>query len=145
MDLLAFRDISIQRKLTRIIMLTSSVALVVASAFFMTIDVMTMRSAKVADVSALAEIIGANCTAALPFSDENSARSTLATLKAKPRITRAAIYPKNGRAFASYTRARAEGGPIPAAPGPAGPHFEGGFLAVFQPIVLDRERIGTVY
>jgi hypothetical protein len=80
---LRLRDASIQRKLTVIIMLTSSVALLLACGAFVTYDLITFRGELVRELSTLAEIIGTNSTAALAFNDKHSAEETLF----KPRIT----------------------------------------------------------
>src|SRR2546422_4898850 len=77
----AFRDLSIRRKLTLIIMLTSSVALLLACAAFVSYDLYTFRQAKVHDLTTLAEIIGSNSTAALTFGDSNSAKEILGALR----------------------------------------------------------------
>jgi len=89
--MLAFRDLSIRRKLTLIIMLTSSVALLLACAAFVSYDLYTFRRAKVHDLTTLAEIIGSNSTAALTFGDSNSAKEILGALSANQHIAAADI------------------------------------------------------
>ena len=69
----AFRDLSIRRKLMLIILVTSSVALLLACAAFISFDLYTFRPAKLHDLTTLADIVGSNSTAALAFGDQDSA------------------------------------------------------------------------
>jgi PAS domain S-box-containing protein len=140
-----FRDASIKRKLTLIIMLTSSAALLIACTAFVTYELVTFRGAMVRELSTLAEIIGANSTAALAFDDQRSAEETLAALSAKHRIVGAYIYTKDGAAFARYSRAGLQGDFVPPEPRGDSYRFEGDHLALFRRITLDGEMIGTVY
>jgi signal transduction histidine kinase len=140
-----FRDASIQRKLTLIIMLTSSAVLLLACMAFVTYELVTFRGAMVRELSTLAEIIGANSTAALAFDDQRSAEETLAALSAKQRIVGAYIYTKDGVAFARYHRAGLQGDFVPPEPRGDSYRFAGDHLALFRRITLDDEMIGTVY
>lgn len=143
--MVSFRDASIKRKLTLIIMLTSSVALLLTATFLVVNDLVTTRRAMVNDLRALAQIVGMNCTAALTFDDQKSAQETLAALRAKPRIVSAAVYTKDGRVFAGYPQILSQGARIPPRPLGDGPSFESGRLVIFQPIMFQGARIGTIY
>lgn len=76
----SFRDISMKHKLTAIIMLTSTIVLFLASGAFVTNTVVTFRRSMVEKLSALADVIGSNSTAALAFNDQESANETLSAL-----------------------------------------------------------------
>lgn len=99
-----FRNASLKRKQTLIIMLTTSVALLLACAVFTTYEVITFRTSMVRNLSTLAEIVGNNTAAALDFNDPKAAAETLSALKAEPNIVAACIYSKEGAAFARYDR-----------------------------------------
>ena len=58
--MLRLQDISIKRKLTLIIMIASSVALLLISAAFVTYEVITFRRTLTDDLSTLAEIVSAS-------------------------------------------------------------------------------------
>ncbi len=103
-DMWTFRDLSIRRKLMLIIMVTSSVALLLACAAFIGYDRYTFRRAKVHDLMTVADMIGSNSTAALAFGDADSAREILGALRAKEHIVAACVYTRDGRVFASYAR-----------------------------------------
>jgi len=141
----AFRDLSIRRKLTLIIMLTSSVALLLACAAFVSYDLYTFRQAKVHDLATLAEIIGSNSTAALTFGDSNSAQEILGALSANQHIAAACIYMGDGRVFAKYLRGDPSARFSPPERQEDGSRFGSNELALFGKIMLDGEKIGTVY
>ena len=141
----AFRNFSIQRKLTLIIMATSSVALLLASAVFSTYDHYTFRHATVHDLTTLADIIGSNSTAALAFNDPDSARDILKALTAKKHVVAACIYTRDGRAFAKYLRGHPNADFAPPAAQEDSSRFGSNGLVLFRKILLDGERIGTVY
>ena len=141
----AFRDLSIRRKQTLIIMLTSTAALLLASAAFVTYELVTFRDAMAQEVSTLAGIIGENCKAALSFDDQSAAEQTLAAVAAEESIVAAAIYTADDLLFARYRRGDAAENLAPTQPGADGPQFEGDYFYLFQGIFLDEERIGTVY
>src|SRR4030095_7106145 len=101
----AFRNIPSRRKLTAIIMLTSSIALLVACAAFVAYDQVSMRTAMTRNLSAVAQMIGKNSTAALAFGDQASAEEILASLRAKPQVVSACIYSQEQTPYAAYVRA----------------------------------------
>ena len=101
----------IARRLTRIILLTSTAALALAGLVLVTYDVRTFREMMRLQRSIQAEIIGANTTSALVFDDPRAAEGTLGALRAAPRIEVAALYSADGRQFASYIRETGLPGP----------------------------------
>src|SRR5712691_12299588 len=141
----AFRDFSIRRKLTLIIMVTSSVALLLACAAFVSYDLYTVRQAKVHDLTTLAKIIGSNSTAALAFGDSNSAKEILGALSANQHIAAACIYTRDGQAFAKYLRGDPNARFSPPETQDDGSRFGKNELTLFRKITLDGEKIGTVY
>ena len=137
------RRMSIPRKLRLIIMVTCSVALLLACAAFMLHDLVSFRRLLIGDLSTLAEIIGLNSAAALLFDDPRVAERTLAALRAEEHVRWACIFTREGRRMASYVRLgeRAE---LPAAPLPPGQRFTGDDLLLSRPIVFDGERVGAI-
>ncbi len=140
-----FRDISIGRKLRLLMLATSTMALVVASGGFITYEVLRFRSAILHEMTTVAEIIGTNCTAALAFQDQRAAEETLGALRADPRVLAAAVYGRDGAVLAHYLRNVRGDRTVPSHPRAAGHYFEGAALSLFQPIVFDGERIGTIH
>jgi PAS domain S-box-containing protein len=101
------RDVPISRKLLLMMMLTTSAALVVSGIGIVASDSILFRGYLQRDLSALARIIGDNCTAALAFDDPHAASETLGALRARPHLVAACVYRSNGTELASYTRAGA--------------------------------------
>ena len=96
-----FRTASIKRKLTLLVMLTTTVALLVAAVQFILNDLRDYRARSVNDLKILAQIIGDNCTSPLEFDDTNYAAQVLSALQAKPNVLAAGVY-KWGKLFAPY-------------------------------------------
>lgn len=158
----SFRDISMKHKLTAIIMLTSTIVLFLASGAFVTNTVVTFRRSMVEKLSALADVIGSNSTAALAFNDQESANETLSALEAEPHITLACIYTEDGKVFAEYRENHAAPNSVspvlkedehylshirgkPTGKIEDGHHFHDDHLDLFKRIILDGDTIGTLY
>ena len=140
-----FQDISIKRKLTAIIMIASTVALLLVSTGFVTYELVTFRQTMTRDLSTLAEIIGNQSTAALTYGDKDAAREILAALSAKKHIVAAALYDKEGRLIASYSGVKGPAVSFPNQPEPEVSRFENSALVLFHEIRLDGDFVGTVY
>jgi len=139
------RDISINGKLKIVIMMTSSVALLVACAAFVTYDLISTRKSMASDLSTLTKVIGANSTAALAFSDIDSAKEVLHALSAKQPVVRARLYLPDATVFAEYSRDAAGTPAVPEFERPmSDSRFDSGYLIACEPIVLDGESLGTV-
>ena len=141
-----FKDMSINRKITVIIMLTSISVLLLAVAAFVTNELLTFKSSMTEDVSSLAEVIGINSTAALSFNDPKAAEETLSALSAESYIMSAYIVTLDGREFARYTRpgtAQIKG--LHPWTNEEGFRFMEDHMELYRPIILDNDKIGTVY
>ena len=141
----SLRGLSIGRKLNLIIMLTAAAALLVACGAFLAYDRVAFRNTMRSDLSILAEIVGANSTAALSFNDPRSAEEILRGLKAKPHIVAASIYASDGRVLARYVRGDAQQDFQLPPPQRNGSAFGENRLDLFRQIILDGQIIGTVY
>jgi signal transduction histidine kinase len=138
------RDVPIRRKLVAITMVVTCGALVLASAALILSDRARFRREMENDLTILGQIVANNSTAAVTFGDQKAAAETLGALIAKPPIVAAAMYTGNGRLLAFYRRA-GETRPLPPRPGKDGPAAAAGSLGVFLPVMLQGERVGTVY
>src|SRR4051812_5925118 len=126
-------NLSIRRKQTLIIMLTSTAALLLACAAFILYDVIHFRAELTQRVSSIAAILANNSTAAVDFNDAKAAEETLDGLRTESEIIRACVYDRKGEPFAIYHR---NGSPeiAPPAFGPAGHEFTSNELHLFAPI-----------
>lgn len=145
MPMHTFRNASIKRKQTLIVMLTSGVALLLACVAFASYEVMTFRTAMVQNLSTLTEIIGNNSAAALDFADPKAAKETLSALRAEPNIEAGCIYTEKGEVFAVYVRSKEEAAFVPPKLQSEGHYFNNDSLRLFYPIVHNGETLGTVY
>ena len=140
-----FETFSIRWKLTLLITLTSTLALLLASTGFVAYELISFRKDVSREATTMAEVMGANSTAALTFGDQGVAGEVLAALRAERRILMACIYDAHGRIFARYLRDTGSASAFPERPRPPGHFFRSGNLEIFRPIVLDRKPIGTIY
>ena len=103
MNLLGNRPIA--AKLRRMILITSGLALLVASLGYLTIEFISYRQALVQRAEVLADFIATNSTAALTFNDEKTAARLLDSLNAEPAVNHATLLLADGTQFASYLNA----------------------------------------
>lgn len=142
-----FRDLPIRQKLTWLYVLTSGMALFLASAAFLTFEVINVRRDLVQNLSVEADVIGYNIAPAMVFGDRESAAEVLAALRANPHVVAAAVYKSGGELFARFLRAGQE---LPAALAAGsetrgdGHAFMPGGLLVYSDIELEGEIVGTV-
>jgi len=139
------KNISIHDKLNRIIMLTTSVALLFAALGFCLFDLLAFRSTEARELASVADIIGAHSTASLKFQDSTSGQETLETLKVDPRVVAAGLYTHEDKMFAFYYRDQKNKITLPAQPRQAGNYFEQGQILIFRPILLNGKKVGTIF
>lgn len=133
----------IKQKLLVIIMATTGLALLISGIGIIAVDSYFFRSRLERDISALANIIADNSTAALAFDDPQAAFETLAALHARNHIVSACIFRPDGSILATYTRAVAGSGcPPPGARDEM--RFTANALTATRGIVLNNRRIGTL-
>ncbi len=139
-----FRDFSIQRKLMLVLMLTSGVVLVLASAGFLAYDYVTFREKMVSDLVGLGEMIQVNASTAMVFNDRDTGEKLMQALRARPRIVRAYLLNPEGQGFAQYARDGESPGSPPSVSG-KGHRFEGDRLLLFEPVTFNQNTVGTIY
>ena len=144
MKMPSLKYLSIRRKLLLLAMITSVGALLVTGAACMTFDVLTFRDKMTRDLRINAEIIGANCSAALAFGDATDARQTLASLRGDPHVVAACVYGPDGRIFASYRRPWSPATEFPAAASEDMTRFTSGSLEVFHVLQADGRPAGSI-
>lgn len=138
-----FDRLSLTRKLTAIMVVASSAALLLACAVLVAYDVVSFRRTLVGDLDTLSQMIEANSTAALVFRDARAAGETLSALAADSHLEEAVIFDPEGRPFARYLRVPDEAPRLERAAA-AGHRFAAGSVTLHRPIVLDGERLGSV-
>jgi two-component system sensor histidine kinase/response regulator len=145
-----FGNLSIARKLTAIGVLTSTMSLMVACVALMAYDLSSSRARLLRDTGLLADVVGANSTAAVAFGDASGATETLTAVAVNQHVLAAAILLRDGSTFAQYHR---DAGVSPLAP-VVDPQIvreqrpwqtlSSSSVLVVRPIVLEGDPIGTV-
>lgn len=138
---------SISGKLTRLNLIVSGIALVLAYIAFFSYDLASYRGNLVANLTAMARITGANSVSALTFDDPQSAEKTLSTLSSFPDITYAALLTPNGDLFAQYPAdaRRPENFQLPPAGFVHSVHGRGERITLVEAIVFAGKPVGFVY
>jgi diguanylate cyclase (GGDEF)-like protein/PAS domain S-box-containing protein len=141
----AFTNRTIGFRLSLLIVLNSSLALMSAGIALFGYESFQQRGAASRELSAQAGIIAESSTAALSFADERAATQTLSALRGDTQVLEAVIYDRNGRPFSRYGQSGYPArSPAPQLR-PAGVYFEKGAVLVFRPIRLANEQIGTIF
>ena len=136
---------SIRRKITELVLITCSVAVLVACVVFAVYDIVSSRAALARDLTTVAQITGSNSTAALSFDDAQSATEILSSLSSKPHIVEACIYRRDGSVFAKYSRTISAAEFTPPPVSPEGVRSVSGFVEVFREIRLKDDIVGAIY
>ena len=133
----------IRQKLMLIALLTAGGSLLLAGAGLIVFDTSRFKDEMQRDLKTLADVIAQNSTAALTFSDPKAATENLRALTPRISIIAAALYDQKGDRFARWSR----GGEadLPLHPQPDGSRFGDDGLVVFRGVMLQGERIGTIY
>jgi signal transduction histidine kinase/DNA-binding response OmpR family regulator len=135
----------IKRKLISIILTISTAALLLACGAFTLNDLLTFRRDKAREASTLAEIVGANSTAALSFDDPQIAQETVTGLRSEPHVVCARIYTSNGEPFATYFRPGAQDLDIPSVAPAESTTFANDSLRVVRRIFNKGDFLGSIY
>ena len=154
----SFSSFTLRQKITTLILAASCAVLLLSSAIFIGSQVITYQRLTIGELSAMADVISSNVTAAVLFDDPDSAEETLNALRAKPGILEARVYRRNGMLFASYPALKTKRPPVsgqaselpppplkrvfPAERGHELRLFDG-YADVHVPIRLDGDVVGS--
>jgi len=139
-----YRNLPVRHKLRLVIMGTVTAALLCACAAVLAYDRMAARNTMRNDLDVLAEMLGANSTAALSFNDAQVAAEILSTLRAERHIVSAGVFAAGGRPLAGYRRPSEPAADMPAMRAD-GAWFEAERLILFKTVRIEGARVGTVY
>ncbi|HEY5603003.1 MAG TPA: ATP-binding protein [Gammaproteobacteria bacterium] len=140
-----FDSLSVKLKVIFIIMVSSLAGLFLAIGVVFIYDQYMMKKNMLREINILGQVIADRSTAALSFNDPGLAGENLAALQAQPAVILACIFDQDNRPFAHYQRTGNAASQCPdslqALAQPDVDHL----LHVITPIVLNEERIGSVY
>jgi len=139
-----YRTLPIRDKLRLAVMFSATVVLVLGCGTMVVFEEVTFRADMRSDLNVLAEMFGANSTAALSFNDRQTAGELLSGFRAKRHIESAILYSADGAVFADYRRDPETSTRVPGLR-PDGSWFENRQLVLFKQVGLRGQPIGTVY
>jgi two-component system sensor histidine kinase/response regulator len=138
-------NLTIRKKLTAILMITSLAAVLIAYIAGMVLTTASRVHTLASELANLADIIGRNCQAAIAFDVPDDARQVLSALQADPSIRRGYVLDNEGVVVATYSR---DGSAVIehllCNRRDDHAHFAFNSLTVYREIHLDGERIGAV-
>ena len=135
----------IRHKLVANSLLTTSLALLLAGLLLVVFELRQTRLDVAGELASVGQMLGNNSTAPLIFDDRQAAQRTVNALGAMQRIAVAGIAKPNGTWFATYTRPDLHDAALPRLIGGDGSWFEGQDMVLFRTLMVDGEKIGTVY
>ncbi len=143
--MLSVKNLSITRKLTLLMVAVSGVALLVAVVPIAANNYATLRSSKVTQLTALADVLASNSTVAMRFHQKQPATDLLASLTKRPTVKYACLFDNDGKTFASY-RCDPDSTFSPSLPHWTGHRFLGNaYLDIALPVAEEDEVLGTIY
>ncbi len=134
---------SIRAKLTLVLVLNSSLALLLAGIALFTYERYQQRQSATEQMVAQASIIAESSIAALSFNDRHAADGVLASLRGDSEILEAVVYDRAGQAFSRYASGTHSKAPVIETRGD-GIYFENGSVLIFQTIHFGSEKVGTI-
>ena len=99
-----FQNLPLARKLIAIGVSTTATTVLAACIAIVAYDIGSSRASLLRELELLADVVGANSTAALAFGDANTATEILSAVAANRHIVTAAIRLPDGSIFARYSR-----------------------------------------
>jgi signal transduction histidine kinase/ActR/RegA family two-component response regulator len=138
-----FRRLPIKQKLMLMIGATSIAVLLLSSIGYIVTDYYKARDDLRRQLTAQADVILKNSTAALEFLDRDAAQETLRTVAPNQHIHTACLYDSAGKLFSEYVNPLASS-TCPTDPGPEGYRFVGDRLLIVSSIDLHGRRTGML-
>ncbi len=135
----------ISKKLTAVVTLASVTALLTASITFALFDAVRQRAHMIDKLTALADVIAINSTAAVKFDDADAAREVLTAIATESSVVESIITNMRGETLAIWSRRGHEPGTLDTDVAVEREHHFGrDGLHVHLPIRLDGVQIGSI-
>jgi signal transduction histidine kinase/DNA-binding response OmpR family regulator len=139
-----YRDASIKRKLTFVILCTCVLGLSLACMAFEIYERASFRDAMVHELTANADSLGLATAASLSFDDKHFAEQMLSTIRSERNVMTAVLFDKNGRFFAEYRRNNLGAEFRTPVWRKEGASFDEGLLRLHKDIYVDGNKVGSI-
>ncbi|MCD6077754.1 MAG: hypothetical protein K0R89_1692 [Ramlibacter sp.] len=136
---------SIRRKLNLILFCTVGMALFLAAATLLAVQLRNEWRNAQRDLVTQADVMGLASEAALAFGDPRTGAQNLRVLTAQPSVVAAALYDSAGQLFAQFRAAGQTEAAVPARAPDTGVRFDFSHASVARRVMSNGEPIGTVY
>ena len=125
-------------------LVTSGTVILLSTLFLLGIQIYFFTSALVSQTQAQATMASENMSAAMVFNDPVAANDILAALRVAPDVQWAVVYDRHQQLFASYLRD--DGAAHGRAPANIAKDYDLSYqyVTVVEPLIVKRERLGTV-
>ncbi len=140
----AFSRISIKHKLMAIIMLICTSALILTCSVLFTFEQLRNIEKIKDELAVYADMMAESCRATLSFDAPAEAKKNLTLLHVDTKIVETMLYDSSGKIFADYHRDEKNALHF-TRPRQDGCHFEKGNLILFKTIMLEGEKLGTLF
>ena len=137
-------NLPIRHKQALLLMITSGLALLLASAAVIVHAHFDFRGKLQRSMDIIAAVMAKDTQAALDFNDAKSAEESLASLQAEPSVLAACVYDRNKQVFATYQQAGMTNNTAFPVMRTAGHEFRDGRLYTFHIMREDRGTLGGV-
>jgi len=135
----------LRRKLLVVMMVTTTAALILAAASVSIYQWFALQDSAHRDLQAQAEILAANLSAAVAFTDVAHAQRTLQVLQARTEFELACVFDENRRLLAGYTNGAGPAEFVLPVTLPTAVQSAEGRFAIYQPVIHNQDRVGTLY
>src|SRR6266404_8760383 len=142
--MVSYRDASIKRKLTFVILCACVLGLSMACMAFEIYERASFRGSMVRGLAANADSLGLATAASLTFDDKKFAEQMLSTIRAERYVMTAVLYDKNGKIFAEYRRDGLGAEFKTPAWREQGTEFNPESLTLYRNISLGGEKAGSI-
>ncbi len=139
------QQLSIKTKLTLITVLTSTLALILASAGLLFYDLESFKQSMKDELMTQAKMVAANCAKPMSLGDQTAAHTSLTYLSLKPDIRACALYNQGGQIFTRYYRTNDDAKLIPETPSYDGVTVVGREVRVFATVATGDASVGMLY
>ena len=139
-----FKDFSIKTKLIVIILLVTIWTVVIGAAVMTYMNIESYKKDMMTNISLQGRLVGRDYAGILSFGTPGEMDNVLKHWESLPSFINAAVYNQEGELFAAFDKKNLPDSPEISMESPDF-HFNDDHLTVFQPLLYEGNRLGTLY